>query len=75
MSLSMQDEQLLEYAEGKRFHVRVTDGEEMTVEIVKVHKIDRLFVYDVLWSNRTTECPIGHVLKFEQIDCIQPASC
>jgi hypothetical protein len=55
---------------GSRYRVTASDGENMIVDVVAIDMTDRLFVYDVVESNHTFPCPIGHVLRFSEVDSI-----
>jgi hypothetical protein len=59
---------------GKRYCVDASDGERLLIDVISVIQEDELFVYDIITSDNSFQCPTGHVLRRSDIDSIKPVT-
>jgi hypothetical protein len=59
---------------GKKYHVDASDGERLLLNVISVSQEDELFVYDIIASDHSFQCPTGHVLRRSDIDSIKPVA-
>ena len=56
---------------GQNYRVVTADGEELTARVVALDIRDKLFVYDIVESNKAHTCEVGHILRFADVTLVQ----